>query len=212
MVEYEAKEAIVAEQFFQIVVDYIALWGYTGIAIGMALESACIPVPSELIFGFAGYLVYLGRLDFTMSVVAGVTGGLIGSIAAYLVGFYGGQPFVTKYGKYLFLSKKHVDTAQKWFDRYGLKATFFSRLLPVVRTFISLPAGFAKVNLGKFILYTLLGSIPWTVTLIYAGQVLGENWRKLNSMGHEASLVVVAMLVAAAGYYFWKNRTQSDQN
>ena len=212
MVEYEAKEAIVAEQFFQIVVDYIALWGYTGIIIGMALESACIPVPSELIFGFAGYLVYLGKLDFTMSVVAGVAGGLLGSIVAYLVGFYGGQPFVAKYGKYLLLSKKHVDTAQRWFDRYGLKATFFSRLLPIVRTFISLPAGFAKVNLGKFILYTLLGSIPWTVALIYAGQILGENWRELNTMGHEASLVVGILLIAVAVYYFWKNRTQSGQN
>ncbi|WP_094605117.1 hypothetical protein SPSIL_031680 [Sporomusa silvacetica DSM 10669] len=212
MVEYEAKEAIVAEQVFQIVIDYITLWGYTGIFIGMALESACIPVPSELVFGFAGYLVYRGKLDFTMSVIAGVSGGLLGSIVAYLIGFYGGQPFVTKYGKYMFLSKKHLDTAQRWFDRYGLKATFFSRLLPIVRTFISLPAGFAKVNLGKFILYTVLGSLPWTVALIYTGQMLGENWRELNTMGHEASLIVAILLIAFAGYYFWKNRTQSGQN
>ncbi|CQR74229.1 hypothetical protein SOV_23570 [Sporomusa ovata DSM 2662] len=211
MVEYEAKEAIAAEQVFQIVIDYIALWGYTGIFIGMALESACIPVPSELIFGFAGYLVYLDRLEFTMSVTAGVSGGLLGSIVAYLIGFYGGQPFVTKYGKYMFLSKRHVDTAQRWFDRYGVKATFFSRLLPIVRTFISLPAGFAKVNLGKFMLYTVLGSLPWTVALIYAGQILGENWRELNTLGHEASLVVAILLIAVAVYYFWKNRTQSDQ-
>lgn len=107
--------------------------------------------------------------------------------------------------------KKHVDTAQLWFDRYGLKATFFSRLLPVVRTFISLPAGFAKVNLGKFILYTLLGSVPWTVALIYAGKMLGENWRVLNSIGHEASLVVAAFLIAGAVYYFWKNHV-SEKN
>ena len=212
MVEYEAKEAIVAEQVFQIVIDYIALWGYTGIFIGMALESACIPVPSELIFGFAGYLVYLRKLNFTMSIIAGVSGGLLGSIVAYLIGFYGGQPFITKYGKYMFLSKKHVDTAQRWFDRYGLKATFFSRLLPIVRTFISLPAGFAKVNLGKFIIYTVLGSLPWTVALIYAGHMLGENWRELNTMGHEASLIVAILLIAFAVYYFWKNRTQSGQN
>ncbi|MBP2635742.1 MAG: associated protein [Firmicutes bacterium] len=178
----------------------------------MALESACIPVPSELIFGFAGYLVYLGKLDFFTSTIAGVAGGLIGSLIAYAIGFYGGQPFVNTYGKYLFLSKKHVDIAQQWFDRYGVKATFFSRLLPVVRTFISLPAGFAKVNLVKFILYTLLGSIPWTMALIYAGKLLGENWRILNSIGHEASLVVVALLAAAAGYYYWKNHIQSKQN
>lgn len=212
LVEYETKEEIIAEQLFQVVIDYIALWGYAGIVIGMALESACIPVPSELIFGFAGYLVFLGKLDLFTSVAAGVAGGLIGSLVAYAVGFYGGQPFVNKYGKYLFLSKKHVDTAQQWFDRYGIKATFFSRLLPVVRTFISLPAGFAKVNLGKFIVYTLLGSIPWTIALIYAGKLLGENWRILNSIGHEASLAVVALLAAAAGYYYWKNHMQSDKN
>lgn len=212
MVEYETEEAIAAEQFFQVVVDYIALWGYTGIIIGMALESACIPIPSELIFGFAGYLVYLGKLDFFYSTVAGVAGGLLGSVAAYLAGYYGGRPFVSTYGKYLLLSQRHVDTAQRWFDRYGLKATFFSRLLPVVRTFISLPAGFAKVHLGKFILYTLLGSIPWTVAIIYAGQMLGENWRILNSIGHEASLTVAALLAAAVIYYCWKNRSQSERS
>lgn len=196
------------EQFFTIVIDYIDLWGYTGILLGMALESACIPVPSELIFGFAGYLVYLGRLDFTMAVTAGVVGGLFGSIIAYLVGYYGGQPFVTKYGKYVLLSQGHVELAQKWFDQYGLKATFFSRLLPVVRTFISLPAGFAKVNLAKFILYTLLGSIPWTVALIYAGKVMGENWQVLNVIGHQVSIVVAAGLVVIVIYYVRKKRMQ----
>jgi membrane protein DedA with SNARE-associated domain len=201
---------MIAEQFFQIIVDSISQWGYTGIFIGMALESACIPVPSELIFGFAGYLVYLGKLNFILSTAAGVAGGLLGSVIAYLAGFYGGRPFVEKYGKYVLLSKQHIDTAQRWFDRYGLKATFFSRLLPVVRTFISLPAGFAKVDLGKFILYTVLGSLPWTVALLYAGQMLGENWRDLNAMGHEISLVVAAVLVVAVVYYLRKNRTQPN--
>ncbi|WP_425058124.1 hypothetical protein SCACP_27730 [Sporomusa carbonis] len=196
------------EQFFHVVIDYIALWGYVAIAIGMALESACIPIPSELIFGFAGYLVYLGQLNFTMAVIAGVIGGLVGSIVAYLVGYYGGQPLVAKYGRYVFLSKRNVDMAQRWFDRYGLKATFFSRLLPVVRTFISLPAGFAQVNFGKFVIYTLLGSIPWTIGLIYAGMLLGENWQALNAIGHKASLIVAAGLIVIAVYYYRKNHTQ----
>ena len=196
------------EQFFNVVIDYIDLWGYSAIIIGMALESACIPIPSELIFGFAGYLVYLGRLDLTLAVTAGVVGGLFGSIIAYLVGYYGGQSFVAKYGKYILLSKGHVDLAQKWFDQYGVKATFFSRLLPVVRTFISLPAGFAKVNFTKFILYTLLGSIPWTVALIYAGKLLGENWQALNVIGHNASIAVAVGLVAIVFYYVRKNRIQ----
>ena len=178
------------EQFFHVVIDYIAVWGYVAIAFGMALESACIPIPSELIFGFAGYLVYKEQLDFTMSVIAGVSGGLAGSIFAYLIGYYGGKPFVVRYGRYFFISRRKVDMAQNWFDRYGLKATFFSRLLPVIRTFISLPAGFAQVNFHKFVLYTLLGSIPWTIGLIYAGMLLGENWQMLNTNGNKNKIKV----------------------
>ena len=192
------------EQIFHVVIDYIAVWGYVAIAFGMALESACIPIPSELIFGFAGYLVYKEQLDFTTSVIAGVSGGLAGSIFAYLIGYYGGKPFVVRYGRYFFISRRKVDMAQSWFDRYGLKATFFSRLLPVIRTFISLPAGFAQVNFPKFVLYTLLGSIPWTIGLIYAGMLLGENWQLLNTVGHEVSLLVVAGLLLIAAYYYWR--------
>ena len=195
------------DQLFHVVVDYIATWGYVAITVGMALESACIPVPSELIFGFAGYLIYMGQLNFIMSVLAGVTGGLIGSIIAYLIGYYGGKPLVDKYGRYFFLSKRNVDMAQRWFDRYGLKATFFSRLLPVVRTFISLPAGFAQVNFSKFVIYTLLGSIPWTICLIYAGMLLGENWQVLSTLGHKAGLIVAIGLVIIAVYYYWRNHT-----
>ena len=200
------------EQLIYVVIDYIAIWGYVAIVIGMVLESACIPIPSELVFGFAGYLVYLGQLDFTMTVVVGVIGGLIGSIVAYLVGYYGGKPLVEQYGRFILLSQRKVDMAQRWFDRYGLKATFFSRLLPVVRTFISLPAGFAHVNFVKFILYTLLGSIPWTICLIYAGMLLGENWEVLNAIGHQASLLVVAVLIAVIVYYYRKNhRSERDR-
>lgn len=196
------------KHFFDMIIDYIALWGYSAIGIGMALENACIPIPSELILGFAGYLVYAGRLDFTLTVIAGVVGGLVGSIVAYQVGALGGKDFIIKYGKYVLLSKNHIDLAQKWFDRYGLKATFFSRLLPVIRTFISLPAGFAKVNFLKFILYTLLGSIPWTIALIYAAKLLGENWTKLNLIGHNASIVVAIGCVIAVIYYVRKKRNQ----
>ncbi|WP_425060653.1 hypothetical protein SCACP_13900 [Sporomusa carbonis] len=198
------------EQFFHIIIDYITVSGYTAIMIGMALESACLPVPSELIFGFAGYLVYLGRMDFATAAIAGVAGGLIGSMAAYLIGYYGGHPFVEKYGRYVLLSKRHMNMAQKWFDRYGLKATFYSRLLPVVRTFISLPAGVAKVNFVKFVLYIILGSIPWTIGLIYAGMLLGENWQTINVLGHKASLVVAGGLVIITIYYLRKNRTQTS--
>ncbi|WP_312515442.1 DedA family protein [Anaerospora sp.] len=198
------------EQFFQIIVDYIEQWGYLAICIGMALESACIPVPSEIIFGFAGYMVYLGKLDFTTAAVAGVAGGLIGSVIAYLVGFWGGQPFVSAYGKYILLSASHVSLAQNWFDKYGLRAVFFSRLLPVVRTFISLPAGFAGVNFSRFIIYTVLGSIPWTIGLLYAGQLLGENWQLVNTIGHRAGLIVLICLIGVFLYYYRKRYNQTN--
>ncbi len=198
------------EQFFQIIVDYIEQWGYLAICIGMALESACIPVPSEIIFGFAGYMVYLGKLDFTTAAVAGVAGGLIGSVIAYLVGFWGGQPFVSAYGKYILLSASHVNLAQNWFDKYGLRAVFFSRLLPVVRTFISLPAGFAGVNFSRFIIYTVLGSIPWTIGLLYAGQLLGENWQLVNTIGHRAGLIVLICLIGVFLYYYRKRYNQTN--
>lgn len=199
------------EQFFAMIIDYISVWGYPAIFLGMAMESACLPVPSEIIFGFAGYLVYLGRLDFTMAAVAGVAGGLIGSVMAYAVGYYGGRSFVERYGKYVFLSGRHVAAAQRWFDRYGIKATFYSRLLPVIRTFISLPAGFAKVDFFKFVVFTLLGSIPWTVLLIYAGMVLGEQWEVIQMVGHRLSVAVVLVVAVLLLYYIRKRHRQPEE-
>ena len=183
------------EQFYSWIVHYIAIWGYGAIMLGMALESACLPIPSELILGFVGYQVFLGRMDFTAAVIAGVIGGLIGSVITYWIGYFGGPLFVEKYGRYLFISKKHVGSAHYWFTRYGLKAAFWGRLLPVVRTFISLPAGFARVPFFKFVVYTICGSTPWTIFLIYAGMLLGENWSKIETIGHNATLLVGAGLI-----------------
>lgn len=192
------------EQIFQYVIHLIDIWGYPAILIGMALESANIPIPSELIFGFAGYLVFLGRMDFNLAVMAGVVGGLLGSIGSYLVGYYGGPPFVTRYGRYIFLSEQKVAMAQKWFDRYGLITVLLARLLPVVRTFISLPAGFARVNLIKFIVYTIVGSVPWTIALVYTGMMLGANWEVIRTIGHEASLFVAGGILFFLLYYINK--------
>lgn len=200
------------EQFYSNITQYIDLWGYTAIIIGMAMESACLPVPSELIFAFAGYLVFQGRMDFSLAVAAGVAGGLLGSIAAYFIGCYGGRPLVDKYGKYLFLSRKHIETAQNWFERYGIKATFFGRLLPIVRTFISLPAGFAKVPFVKFVVYTVLGSVPWTIALIYAGKLLGENWHKVDAYGHNASLLVGVAMVLSGILWLKHNKEKANSN
>lgn len=182
-------------QFTDVFLQFIDAWGYYAVAILMALENACIPIPSELILGFAGYMIYAGRMTFTMAMVAGMVGGMAGSYFAYYVGHYGGRPFVDKYGKYFFVKKSHVDIAQEWFDKYGIKAVFFSRMLPVVRTFISLPAGFAHVDMRQFFFYTFIGSLPWTALILFIGMMLGEGWKVMMEVGHEISLAVAAAIV-----------------
>ena len=198
------------EYFSQMFLSFIASWGYVAVAVLMAAENACIPIPSELILGFAGYLVSAGHMTFSGALLAGMIGGLLGSVFAYEVGAHGGRPFVDKYGKYFFIKKSHVDTAQDWFDRYGLKAVFFSRMLPVIRTFISLPAGFARVDPKRFFTYTIAGSLPWTAAILYAGLMLGENWTDLMEYGHEASLIFVVCSVVAIVYFYlkWKKKKQ----
>ena len=196
------------EHFTQIFLSFIASWGYVAVAVLMAAENACIPIPSELILGFAGYLIFAGHMSFEGALLAGMVGGLLGSLFAYEVGARGGRPFVDKYGKYFLIKQSHVNVAQEWFDRYGLKAVFFSRMLPVVRTFISLPAGFARVDPKRFCLYTIMGSLPWTAAILYAGMVLGESWTDLMEYGHEASMifVVVAVIVIAVLYLRWRRK------
>ena len=196
------------DYFSQIFLSFIASWGYVAVAVLMAAENACIPIPSELILGFAGYLVFAGHMLFEGALAAGMVGGLLGSIFAYEVGARGGRAFVEKYGKYFLIKKSHVDIAQHWFDRYGLKAVFFSRMLPVVRTFISLPAGFARVDTKRFFVYTIAGSLPWTAAILYAGMVLGESWTLLMEYGHEASIifVVLSLIVIAVLYIRWRKK------
>ncbi len=191
------------EQISQFFLSFIDSWGYFAVAILMAMENACIPVPSELILGFAGYLVSAERMTFTGAMIAGMIGGMIGSIFAYFVGATGGRKFVDKYGKYFFVKRSHVDLAQKWFDKYGIRAVFFSRMLPVIRTFISLPAGFARVNFKQFLFYTFAGSLPWTALILWAGIMLGDNWEYLLEIGHEFSLlfVIVSVLIVAWLYF-----------
>ena len=187
----------------QAFLTFIDSWGYLAVAILMAMENACIPVPSELILGFAGYLVSAERMTFTGAMIAGMIGGMAGSIFAYVVGATGGRKFVDKYGKYFFIKKSHVDLAQKWFDKYGIRAVFFSRMLPVVRTFISLPAGFARVNFKQFLFYTFAGSLPWTALILYAGILLGDNWEYLLEIGHKfsAAFIVVSIVIIAWLYF-----------
>lgn len=191
------------EQISQAFLSFIDSWGYFAVAILMAMENACIPVPSELILGFAGYLVSAERMTFTGAIIAGMIGGMVGSIFAYIVGATGGRKFVDKYGKYFFIKKSHVDLAQDWFDKYGIRAVFFSRMLPVVRTFISLPAGFAKVDFKQFLFYTFAGSLPWTALILWGGILLGDNWEYLLEIGHKfsAAFIIISVIVIAWLYF-----------
>src|SRR5438067_5538758 len=156
----------------------ISTLGYAGVVLLMAIESACIPLPSEIIMPFSGYLVYTDRFNLWAVAVAGAAGCVAGSIVAYGVGMYGGRPVIEKYGRYVLISPHDLDLADKWFARRGELIVFASRLLPVIRTFIAFPAGVAKMNLTRFVVYTFLGSLPWCMGLAYVGQKLGEEWNK----------------------------------
>ena len=194
------------EQISQAFLTFIDSWGYLAVAVLMAMENACIPVPSELILGFAGYLVSAGRMTFTGAMIAGMVGGMAGSIFAYVVGATGGRKFVDRYGKYFLIRKEHVDLAQNWFDKYGIRAVFFSRMLPVVRTFISLPAGFARVKFAAFLFYTFAGSLPWTALILYAGLLLGDNWEYLLELGHKFSAAFIFVSVVIIAWLYFRKK------
>jgi membrane protein DedA with SNARE-associated domain len=172
------------------IIGGISMLGYFGVAIMMAIESMCIPLPSEIIMPFAGYLVFTGRFTLWGVALAGAIGCVIGSVIAYLVGAYGGRKFIEKYGKYFLITKHDLNLADNFFEKYGVSAIFFSRLLPVVRTFISLPAGIAKMNFSKFVIYTFAGSLPWCYFLAYLGLKLGSSWDTLGVYFHKFDLAI----------------------
>jgi membrane protein DedA with SNARE-associated domain len=190
------------------IVATISTLGYAGVVLLMAIESACIPLPSEIIMPFSGYLVYNGQFNLWAVGVAGAVGCVVGSWVAYYVGLYGGRPFVEKYGRYVLLSRHDLDLADRWFARYGELIVFASRLLPVVRTFIAFPAGVARMNMTRFTIYTFLGSLPWCLGLAYVGQVLGEQWDKnetLKTWFHRFDFLIGAVILAAAAWWVWRH-------
>ncbi len=179
--------------------------GYLGIAAMMAIESACIPLPSEVIMPFSGFLVWQGRFDLWLTGLAGAIGCVIGSAAAYWVGYWGGRKVVRRYRRYLLISAKDLEQADHWFDRYGDSTVFFSRLLPVIRTFISLPAGIARMPFRRFVVYTFLGSFPWCLGLSYVGYRLGKHWEDLRSYFHEFDIVILAAILAGIAWWVWRH-------
>jgi membrane protein DedA with SNARE-associated domain len=197
--------AWIIEFLASLIIAIISSGGYTGVILLMAIESACIPLPSEIIMPFSGYLVFRGEFGLFWVGLAGAFGCVVGSVPAYYLGLYGGRPLIEKYGKYVLVSHHDLDLADRWFGRYGDWAIFFSRLLPVVRTFISFPAGVAKMNVPRFIIYTFVGSFPWCLGLAYIGMKLGENWDTLGAYFHKFDIVIGFLIAAGVVYYIWRH-------
>lgn len=188
-------------------------FGYAGVVVAMAIESAAIPLPSELILPFAGWVVSRGLTEpltgspwsYWGAVVAGVVGNTLGSLVAYYVGMYGGRPLLERYGKYVLISHHDLDVADRWFSRWGEATVFFSRMLPIIRTFISVPAGISRMPVWRFTLFSILGALPWVMLLVWGGVVLGDNWLQVKSALRGLDYLVAAALLAAVGLFILRH-------
>ena len=185
------------------IMGVISSMGYGGIVLLMAIESACIPLPSEIIMPFSGFLVFKGEMALWGVALAGAFGCVVGSIPAYYLGMFGGRPLVEKYGKWLLISKRDLDWADNAFAKHGELIIFVGRLLPAVRTFIAFPAGVARMKLPRFIIYTFVGSLIWCWLLAYAGMKAGENGEELKVYFHQFHYVISAALVVFVVWYIW---------
>ena len=196
------------DQILGFIYDVYNLLEWPGVVILMAIESACIPLPSELIMPLAGWMLIAERgLGIGHVLLAGFYGALgctLGSILAYVVGARGGRPLVERYGRYILLSRHDLELSDRWFQKYGDWVIFISRLLPVVRTFISLPAGIARMNLTKFIIYTFAGSFPWCFGLAYGGYLLGGHWEQISRVMRPFVIVIVVVGIALVAYYIYR--------
>lgn len=193
------------DPILQMIRDGVAQWGYIGVALMMAIESANIPLPSEAIMPTAGILVQTGKMNIHLAALAGAIGCLIGSIPSYFLGLIGGRPFLKKYGHFLLLREKDMELADKWVDQYGDITFFVCRMLPVVRTFISFPAGVLKAHFGMFCLFTFIGSLFWCYFLTWVGIKFGENMEVFVNIWHKFDLAIVLVVVAGFAYYLYRH-------
>lgn len=206
---------MIAEFLSDYITQFISSVGYLGVFILMALESAAIPIPSEVIMTFSGFLAYQGVFsafggsakggDLIFLSIVGALGCMAGSIISYYVGLKGGRPFIDKYGKYFFLNRGHLELSERWFDKYGDRAVFFSRLLPVLRTFISLPAGMGKYSFKKLVIFSFAGSLPWCFMLAYIGFRLGPHWKSIISFFNSLDIAIV-LAIGLILLYYWKKK------
>ena len=197
------------EPLIQWMEDFVTSFGYVAVFLLMLAESACIPFPSEVTMLVGGWYAERGILNFWWVGAAGVFGNLVGSWIAYAIGYRTGRELLDKYGKYIFIRSHDIDKAEVWWEKYGEAATFFSRLLPVIRTFISLPAGMARMPFGKFTLYTFLGVIPWTYALTWLGFVVGDNWERVLNYFDLPTLIIGGALVIIAAVWYLRRRKKA---
>lgn len=194
----------ITEWIAKTAVAIIAATSYPGIFLLMVLESMVFPIPSEAVMPFAGFLIVTGQFTFTGVIIASTLGSIVGSLASYAMGFYGGKPFIKKFGKYLLLDSHDLEITERFFAKRGELTIFISRFIPVIRHMISIPAGLGKMNLWKFILYTILGAGMWNAFLTYVGFKLKENWTEVMTYSHTIDIVVVGVLGLAILYYAYK--------
>jgi membrane protein DedA with SNARE-associated domain len=191
---------------FDLLSGLFSAGGYWGIFLAMTLESAGIPLPSEIVMPLAGYLVSQGHFTLVGAVLAGTLGNLLGSMIAYEIGRAGGRPLLLRYGKYVLISPRELELAERWFARYGQITVLISRVVPIVRTYFSFPAGAARMPFGRFCLYTFLGSLPWSFALTYLGVVLGQHFtQQLGGAFRMLDYLVAALIVLAVGWYVYRH-------
>ena len=201
--------ASVTDKLATFATDVVGDLGLPGIFLLMAPESACIPIPSEATMLFAGFNVHEGEYPLWAAVAVGSVANLVGSWVAYAVGYYGRVELLEKHGKFLHITPSHLAWADRWFERYGAPAVFFSRMLPIIRTFISLPAGVARMPFWKFSALTLAGCVPWVLALTLIGKSVGANWVEWKDHLHYVDYAVAAIILLTAGYFglkWWRGR------
>ncbi|MGZ4947219.1 MAG: DedA family protein [Halobacteriota archaeon] len=177
------------------ILNVIDTYGYYGILVGMTIESMGIPLPSEIILPYGGYLAYLGHLNFFAVTLTGTLACVVGSLFTYFIAFYGGNYLFERYGKYVGITKRELNVANAWFDRYGEISVFISRMIPGVRAYSSIPAGICRMDVKKFSVYTFLGSLPWNLALVFAGYYLGANWQSISAAYYYFVIIVLVVLL-----------------
>jgi membrane protein DedA with SNARE-associated domain len=192
------------KEFIFSVLEFLSQLGYFGIALGLMIEV----IPSEIVLGYGGYMISEGILGYPGAIIAGTIGGTFAQLFLYWAGYYGGRPFLEKYGKYVFINKKQIDLSELWFRKYGVGVIFFARFIPVVRHAISIPAGVAKMSAAKFTFYTVAAVIPWTILFLYLGHALGENWSHIKEYAQQYTLPIIIGAILLGVIYFLIKKTR----